>query len=429
MTMSRKVNIPIFLFLSFYVFAIFSILSGNENVARVIAQSGAKIRSQPNLKSEKLKVLNFGTEVSILSKSKNQDSIEGVSDYWYKIKDGNIEGWVFGGLLQISELTTQVQLAESLKHPVSQKKSWADIGIFKDQVDGWEKNGFTPDTAKDWKQNGISPFEAHDWLERKVSYEEVNLWKQVGASPYSYSQHLENGVNINVLKAFIAADINQISDIEICVELKIMPEEAKQFRSAKLILSNVKELMANGLTKSEIKSWVELGFDGLDILETRKGFEVNEAKAWFESGIDRYHWKDWKESGFSPAEAKIWIKNGFDFSEAERGKVAGRTPDELLKEREQQKKLLVKTQEEPIKKVESKAQEKDVPTKPSFIQSVCQYLNYSMYFGLLLIGLAFPKPDRRFKTGYKDNATIRFPLIFVGGIISGISYFLLRLLS
>lgn len=61
--------------------------------------SRLNLREGPSAKGKILGAVNDGTSVQILSRDDNPDDIDDIIDYWYKIRDGNVEGWCFGGYL------------------------------------------------------------------------------------------------------------------------------------------------------------------------------------------------------------------------------------------------------------------------------------------------------------------------------------------
>jgi hypothetical protein len=56
-----------------------------------------RIRNNPNLTSAQIGSLNTFEMVPILEKDNSIITIDDLTDYWYKIKKDNIEGYVFGG--------------------------------------------------------------------------------------------------------------------------------------------------------------------------------------------------------------------------------------------------------------------------------------------------------------------------------------------
>ncbi|MDR2972225.1 MAG: SH3 domain-containing protein [Bacteroidales bacterium] len=61
-------------------------------------------RSSPQISSEKIGLLTFGEEITVFERS-NIDTIDGITDYWYKTQprvngsSKNEWSWVFGGFL------------------------------------------------------------------------------------------------------------------------------------------------------------------------------------------------------------------------------------------------------------------------------------------------------------------------------------------
>jgi hypothetical protein len=63
--------------------------------------SPVNIRSQPNLMGSIIGRLELNSEIEIIEKTENSQTIEGMTHYWYKIKYGNITGYVWGGYISI----------------------------------------------------------------------------------------------------------------------------------------------------------------------------------------------------------------------------------------------------------------------------------------------------------------------------------------
>ena len=57
------------------------------------------LRETPSLKSKRIGVLNIGTKLALYEKSENSVEIDGVESNFYKVRVGNAEGWVWGGLI------------------------------------------------------------------------------------------------------------------------------------------------------------------------------------------------------------------------------------------------------------------------------------------------------------------------------------------
>ena len=71
------------------------------SVKYVTSREGLIQRESPNVSSIKVGLLLYGTRIIVLEKSIFMETIEGITDYWYKCR---IKGfsWVFGGFLSDS---------------------------------------------------------------------------------------------------------------------------------------------------------------------------------------------------------------------------------------------------------------------------------------------------------------------------------------
>lgn len=65
----------------------------------VMAFSGLKIRTAPNIHGEVLKVIPFGQVIQVLERSGPSQTIERIEGQWIKIKYQGTEGFVFDGFL------------------------------------------------------------------------------------------------------------------------------------------------------------------------------------------------------------------------------------------------------------------------------------------------------------------------------------------
>lgn len=74
----------------------------NEKVVGEINDDKLRVRKEPRI-GEVLGHVNKGDRVIILGKSENKDTIDNFNDYWYKIMFDGIEGWVYGGYVDIEE--------------------------------------------------------------------------------------------------------------------------------------------------------------------------------------------------------------------------------------------------------------------------------------------------------------------------------------
>jgi hypothetical protein len=56
-----------------------------------------RIRKEPNIQSERIGIMNTYEVALIIEKTNNLVQIDNISDYWYKIRKGTVDGYVFGG--------------------------------------------------------------------------------------------------------------------------------------------------------------------------------------------------------------------------------------------------------------------------------------------------------------------------------------------
>jgi hypothetical protein len=82
---------------------------------RITTVSAMRVRKAPQVSAEEIQRLKLGTVVNAMARSTNQDTINGKTDYWYRVTLPNGQtGWLFGGLLldydarQRSELLRQI---------------------------------------------------------------------------------------------------------------------------------------------------------------------------------------------------------------------------------------------------------------------------------------------------------------------------------
>lgn len=57
------------------------------------------VRSEPNLYGKVIEQLNINSKIDIIECAFNEQTIDDVSAYWYKIKYGNSNGYIWGGLI------------------------------------------------------------------------------------------------------------------------------------------------------------------------------------------------------------------------------------------------------------------------------------------------------------------------------------------
>ena len=65
----------------------------------VVAPSGLKMRIAPDLGSEVLTVIPYGTKLHFLEQTDQELIVEWMSGYWNRVSYGTMEGYVFGGFI------------------------------------------------------------------------------------------------------------------------------------------------------------------------------------------------------------------------------------------------------------------------------------------------------------------------------------------
>jgi uncharacterized protein YgiM (DUF1202 family) len=74
-----------------------------ENQTAIVKNDGLRVRKSAMVNAAVVGSLKKGEKVEILEKSPGKQTINGITDYWYKIRrpsDG-LEGWCFGGYLKV----------------------------------------------------------------------------------------------------------------------------------------------------------------------------------------------------------------------------------------------------------------------------------------------------------------------------------------
>ena len=87
------------------ILTLFTGLNAEESVMFVAAPSGINVRSEPNVKSRSLGLLNFGEKNGVLAYGP-EEVIDNIKSRWIKIRSEKGEGWVFGGFLRNYDVNT-----------------------------------------------------------------------------------------------------------------------------------------------------------------------------------------------------------------------------------------------------------------------------------------------------------------------------------
>jgi hypothetical protein len=89
-----------------------------------INDNRVRLRTEPNLTSQIVALLESGYQVKIKDKSEEPQTIDGESWYWYKVEsDGYPDGWVYGKYLDIKE--------EAVIPPHTHHLQWRDFSLQK----------------------------------------------------------------------------------------------------------------------------------------------------------------------------------------------------------------------------------------------------------------------------------------------------------
>lgn len=84
-----------------YLFFMVPIYAQNYTTATIISNSGLTLRESCSTKGRKILVIPATKRVYIISK-KNNDYVDGISDFWYYVTYDKYQGCLFGGYLQLS---------------------------------------------------------------------------------------------------------------------------------------------------------------------------------------------------------------------------------------------------------------------------------------------------------------------------------------
>ncbi len=76
-------------------------ISNNKTIGVITAKSGVNARKEPNTKSQKVGSFAYNKEVTILDTNGPKQTIENITSNWYKVTDGEVTGWCFGGFVSI----------------------------------------------------------------------------------------------------------------------------------------------------------------------------------------------------------------------------------------------------------------------------------------------------------------------------------------
>jgi len=121
--------------------------SSNNDVSRIMyinARSGLRVRSDSNINSSVLGTLQYGAFVRVLSRSNNQVTIDGITNYWYSIwfqvGYNSQRGWLFGGYLS-SELPDDIPVVVGIWDDINNQRQYYRFGIDFTYSEGYKETG------------------------------------------------------------------------------------------------------------------------------------------------------------------------------------------------------------------------------------------------------------------------------------------------
>jgi hypothetical protein len=97
----------------FLLFGLFLPIIIEAEPFTILARSGLNVRKEPNVKSEKVRALPYGTIVDagkrhhLKASNQVEEVIEGKKGMWIKITSGNVEGYIFSGFGLYGEWVTK----------------------------------------------------------------------------------------------------------------------------------------------------------------------------------------------------------------------------------------------------------------------------------------------------------------------------------
>jgi len=88
-----------------------------DGTVYVASHDGLNLRSTGNVTGTKIRLLPQNTELTVLAKSEEKETIDEIRDYWYMVDTGDEIGWVFGGYLfhkPVNEKIKNIEIAKMI---------------------------------------------------------------------------------------------------------------------------------------------------------------------------------------------------------------------------------------------------------------------------------------------------------------------------
>lgn len=113
--------------------------------SKITTVSAMRVRKEPQVAAQEITRLKLGTVVNATTRSDNQDTISGKSDYWYLVALPNGQsGWLFGGLL----LDHNPSQREQLLRQIIEARLEAENTDFADRLEIYDLAGRATTEAK-----------------------------------------------------------------------------------------------------------------------------------------------------------------------------------------------------------------------------------------------------------------------------------------
>lgn len=105
---------------------------------KIMTASAVRVRIAPDTRSDEVGNLGLGTLVSLEQQTKDKQKIGDLLNYWYKVKSGELSGWVFGEFLIDFKVANQDKIwADIAQERLSKKEmlftDWTDLYSFANQ--------------------------------------------------------------------------------------------------------------------------------------------------------------------------------------------------------------------------------------------------------------------------------------------------------
>jgi len=95
-----------------------------EEKVYVVSFDGLYLRSNYGITGTIIMLLPHNTELTVLERSEEKETIDNINDYWYKVDTGKETGWVFGGYLFHKPVNEKIKNIEIAKMVAEVGRFW-----------------------------------------------------------------------------------------------------------------------------------------------------------------------------------------------------------------------------------------------------------------------------------------------------------------